>query len=151
MSIKSLTDFVNGTGEYDGWADPSTGKPRSKGLFAEYTAEQKAELLKYYHVSEPSFHENTVRNWLLTLGAVFDEHKKTIFYDGHDKKENREYCSNEYAPKMLAMYRRSHLWKAYKPDMPRYRQLLNAGVKFVRVMVRPVISCSLRSTDRPLR
>jgi hypothetical protein len=65
MSIKSLTDFVNGTGEYDGWADPSTGKPRSKGLFAEYTAEQKAELLKYYHVSEPSFHENTVRNWLL--------------------------------------------------------------------------------------
>ena len=144
MTVESCTHFVNGTGPYKP-IKKKDGSIEKQGLFSEYSDENTAKLLAYYrmHTGVPCFGMETVRLWLKnSLGAVFVEHSKNIFYDGHDTPENKEYCREKYAPAMIAMYRRAHLWKAFSPDshtLKRYQADPKIDIPFTKVFVRPPV------------
>jgi hypothetical protein len=105
MTVADFAHYVNSEGAYTGCglfdADPDV----------EDDAAITKEQLKDFGVQLPLSVE-TCRKWLIRLGAKFNVHGRSLYYDGHDDPKVVEY-REAYVIDMLSFYK----------HMPIYRQL----------------------------
>ena len=48
----------------------------------------------------------TARHWLHREGLKYTEHKKALYYDGHDHPDVVHYCQNSFLPAMTEHHKR---------------------------------------------